>query len=342
MVNKSHHCLVDGVGSVDIVQTLLDASPDAPAIEPAGADAAAAAAAERGGGVLGAPLALVRSGVRALGAGIGVAERALGAGVHPGRARDAASRARAIAELLVRDEFVAAPASSINCRIGAKRRIAVRRVALEQVKQIKTELGGTVNDVVLAAAAGGLRTLLEGRGDEHPEPGLRAMVPVNIRGAGERLALGNRISSLFVHLPVAIEDPRERYRAQIAEAEGLKSGTQAGASADLISLTGLAPPLVHSFLARSLYATRLFNLTITNVPGPQFPLYSFGSRLEQIWPLVPLAADHAIGLAVFSYDGELFLCLNADRDSCEDLELLADATVASIDELSTLARAAGG
>jgi hypothetical protein len=157
---------------------------------------------------------------------------------------------------------------------------------------------------------------------------MRAMVPVNIRTAGDRLAAGNVITSLFVHLPVAESDTRACYARQMEDAEALKSGTQAKGSSGLIELTGMAPPMLHSLLARSLYATRLFNVTITNVPGPQQPLYAFGSRMLKAWPLVPLAAEHALGIAVFSYDGRMFFCLNADRDSVPDL----DVAVAGIEE----------
>ena len=140
-----------------------------------------------------------------------------------------------------------------------------------------------------------------------PEPGLRAMVPMNIRTAADHLSMGNRISSLFVHLPVGAADPAERYRRQVEEAETLKSGTQHEGSSVLLNIGNHMPPVLHSFLARSLFATRLFNVTVTNVPGPQIPLYYFGSKVQEIWPLVPIAASHAVGLAVFSYDGQALL-----------------------------------
>jgi WS/DGAT/MGAT family acyltransferase len=260
---------------------------------------------------------------------------------HPHQAAEALSRARALAEVLVKDELIAAPSSSLNDPIGAHRGLAVMSVPLGELKEIKQSLGGSVNDVVLAATAGGLRELLRSRGETLPAQGLRAMVPVNIRSATERLALGNRITSLFVHLPVAEADPLDRYRRQVEEAEGLKAGSQATGTLAIVSLAGHAPPVLHSFLARSLFATRLFNVTITNVPGPQFPLYAFGSRLEAVWPLVPLAANHGVGLAVFSYDGDLFFCLNADRDSVPDLDVLATGIRTSIEELTHLAAGGG-
>jgi hypothetical protein len=168
------------------------------------------------------------------------------------------------------------------------------------------------------------------------------MVPVDIRAAAERLALGNRITSLFVHLPVAEPDPHRRYELQLDEAERLKAGTQAMGSRDIIDLAAHAPPVIHTFLARSLFATRLFNVTITNVPGPQMPLYAFGSRLRAVWPLVPLAAEHALGVAVFSYDGRVFFCLNVASDSVPDLDVVARGIGDSITELVELSQAAAG
>jgi diacylglycerol O-acyltransferase / wax synthase len=149
--------------------------------------------------------------------------------------------------------------------------------------------------------------------------------------------MGNQISSLFVHLPVSVADPMARYIKQIEEAESLKSGSQTTGSSTLIEVTRHMPPVVHSVLARSMYATRLFNVTITNVPGPQTPLFYFGSKVREIWPLVPIAAEHAVGLAVFSYDGTLYFCVNADRDTVEDLDVLAKGIAESVAELHELA-----
>jgi diacylglycerol O-acyltransferase / wax synthase len=349
LATKTHHCLVDGVGSVDTAHLFLDTEPRPPVrdglvdVLPGDPDRGA----RRTFRVAASPAAGWSHAVRSL-AGLpvriaGAGARLLGGGAqavrHP---REMLERARALTELVVRDELIAAPRTSLNVAIGAKRRIAVTGVPLAELKAIKTRLGGTVNDVVLATAAGGLRRLLLSRGDSLPPQGLRAMVPVNIRAAGEELALGNRITSLFVHLPVDEEDPLARYRRQVEEAESLKAGSQTLGSSTLLDLTRHAPPIIHSFLARSLFASRLFNLTITNVPGPQVPLYAFGSRLTDVWPLVPLAAEHAVGLAVLSYDGRVFFALNADRDSVPDLGVLANGLEESLAELhdAALARTA--
>jgi WS/DGAT/MGAT family acyltransferase len=321
LCTKTHHCLVDGVGSLDAGYVLLDSSPEPhdpgswlpPAVPPA----------DRDGGISRRVLATARAGA--------------GLALHPDRVREVVRRSRALAELLVRDELIAAPASSLNRPIGSERRFEVVRVPLARLKEIKSALGGTVNDVALAAVSGGLRRLLIERGEEPPRQGLRAMVPVNIRQAGEKLALGNRITSLFVHLPVAVGDPFARYRATLEEAESLKHGTQALGGETLLEITASAPPMVHAVLARSLFASRLFNVTVTNVPGPQLPLYAFGARLREVFPLVPIAAEHALGIAIVSYDGNVVFGINADRDTLPDVEVLAEGIEDSLDTMLALA-----
>ena len=259
--------------------------------------------------------------------------------LHP---REALSNARSAVDLIVREELHAAPATSLNVPIGTRRSFEVVRVALADLKEIKSSLGGTVNDVVLAVTASGLRALLQSRGEALPPQGLRAMVPMNVRIASEHLALGNRVSSLYVELPVAQGDPVRRYRETVARSESLKSaGRQAAGSTAVIELTGLAPPVIHATMARALYATRLFNLTITNVPGPQQTLYAFGAPMREIHPLVPLAAEHALGVAAVSYDGNVFFGVVADRDTVPDLEVLVSAMGASVEELLSAARAHG-
>jgi diacylglycerol O-acyltransferase / wax synthase len=350
IVTKTHHCMIDGVGSVDLATILLDTEPERRA--PRNGSSNGAPAMGHGSNTVETPirgwrrtvsliakpyLFVGNAAVRTAQAGLHAAESAVGVAAHPSRARDAVHRSRALAELLVRDELIAAPECSLNRPIGAGRQLAVMTMRLDELKDIKNALGGTLNDVVLAATAGGLRRLLSERGEVIPEPGLRAMVPMNIRTAADHLSMGNRISSLFVHLPVTAADAAERYRLQVEEAETLKAGTQHEGSSLLLNLGNHMPPVLHSFVARSLFATRLFNVTITNVPGPQIPLYYFGSKVQEIWPLVPIAASHAIGLAVFSYDGKLFFCINADRDTVPDLDVLNTGIAESLKELGELA-----
>jgi WS/DGAT/MGAT family acyltransferase len=323
LATKTHHALVDGVGAADAGQLLLDVSR-AGSRRRTTKPAVAAHDADRDGVVehLGG---LVRGGVRLVS--------------HPTRLL---SEAKTAAELMVREELAPAPRSSLNVPIGPRRRYALARARLNDLKAIKNVLGGTVNDVVLTAAAGGLRRLLDERGEELPEHGLRAMVPVNLRTADEGEQLGNRVSSLFVHLPVGEPDPVRRYLVTTGETAELKSGAMAHAGAELIALSALAPPLLHSVLARSTAGARLFNLTITNVPGPTRPLYAFGARLEEVLPLVPLAADHTVGIAVVSYNGKIFFGLSGDRRALPDLDVLRTGIEDSIAELGRAARRADG
>jgi WS/DGAT/MGAT family acyltransferase len=337
LVTKTHHAMVDGVGSVDVGYLMLDSEPDS------GADAEPLVARLEGyrpsdagthrsrrSQVVGALRWMPEHALHAARAGADVA-------LHPRKAAEMLERSRAAVDVIVRDEMIAAPSSSINCGIGATRSFAFVRTSLADVKAIKGSLGGTVNDVVLAAVTGGLRCLLESRGERPPQQGLRAMVPMNVRQASEKLALGNKVSSLFVHLPVSAPTAAERYRRVMDEAEKLKRGTQSLGTSTIISLAGLAPPALHASIARSLYATRLFNVTVTNVPGPQMTLYALGARLREILPLVPLAAEHAVGVAIFSYDGGIVFGVNVAADAVPDLTVLCEGIEAELAALRELA-----
>jgi diacylglycerol O-acyltransferase / wax synthase len=330
LAHKIHHCLVDGVGAVDVAYLLLDVGRDSAASpvlipEPINGNA------------------LVRPGlptppqpvVQAVQAGVDAGRAAVNAALHP---RRAAARARSLAELLVRDELIAAPHSSLNGSIGSTRRFAAVSVPLEDLKAIRRGLGGSVNDVVLAACTSALRQLLLKRREQPPTRGLRAMVPTNVRDAAEHLALGNRISSLFVELPVAEPVAHVRYRRIVAQTEHLKSSGAAEGASMMLDLAALAPPVLHAQLARSLYATRLFNVTITNVPGPQIPLFALGAQLREVHPIVPLAAQHAVGIAIFSYNGRVSFGVIADSESTPDIAVLTEGIEEGIDELNALLR----
>ncbi len=347
LATKTHHCMVDGVGSVDLGHLLLDTTPDAPS-------SPSAASAANGGhtppsfdghrststahGPL-ASLAHVWAGLLPVETILHAAQMGAHGVLHP---RDALRSARSALDIVVREELRAAPLTSLNRPIGTRRRFEVVRVGLADLKEIKNSLGGTINDVVLTVTASGLRALLSSRGEALPAGGLRAMVPMNVRVASEHLALGNRFSSLFVELPVAEADPVRRYRETVIRSKSLKSGGgQAAGTSAALELAGLAPPVFHATIAQALYAKRLFNVTITNVPGPQQTLYALGAPLREMYPLVPLAAEHAVGVAVLSYDGEVFFGVVADRDTVGDLDVLLSALSASVQELLSAARADG-
>ena len=329
LVWKTHHCLVDGVGSVDVVDLLLDPGPAPGASAPPGAPMPVADEPRRGW------LAHAPEPARqAAGTGLAVARAGAHVLMHP---RETLERSRGVVDLLVHDELIAAPRSSLNLPIGATRRIETVHIELEEVQKIRAALGGKVNDVVLCAVAGGLRALLLKRGEDPPRRGLRAMVPVNIRRDSEHGKLGNKVSSLFVELPVAESDLLRRYELVRAEAERRKTAGQALAAATVTGLAELAPPVLHATLARSLYAKRLFNVTITNVPASPRRLFAFGAPMVDVVPIVPLAAEHAVGIAVVSYAGRITFGLYADRATVPDLDVLRDGIAASLFELAALA-----
>jgi diacylglycerol O-acyltransferase / wax synthase len=317
LVTKTHHCLVDGVGSVDIGHLLLDLSPDPPPHAPLPPPEPA----EHGDGRFWLSPSLALRGARS----------GVGAALHP---RQSIERVWAAADLILRDEIRAAPPTSLNGPMSGTRHFATVRVDLADVKEVKTRLGGTVNDVVLAVCTGGLRHLLLSRGEELPEPGLRAQVPVSVRRDDQEHDLGNELTSLFVELPVAVKDPMERYDRVTARAEELKEGSQQAGGRAIIELADLGPPVAGAIVARSMFGgARMFNLTITNVPGPQQRLYAFGAPLVDVLPLVPLFAGHAVGIAVLSYAGQMVFGLNADRVAAPDLAILVEGIERSFAEL---------
>jgi len=333
LAHKTHHCLVDGVGSVDVAYVLLDTSPD-------GANPLLATSApepkREAAEMPGAHSPRLRAEALGLDTAVNLTRAGLHGMTHP---LDTLGAARAAVELVVREELRGAPHTSLNEPIGSSRRFEVLRVPLEDLKTIKNALGGTVNDAVLAITASGLRALLEARGEELPPAGLRAMVPMNTRPIDEHFALGNRISSLFIDLPVAEPDLLGRHHETVERSRSLKDARQARGSTAMLDAAGLAPPVLHASLARSLYATRLFNLTITNVPGAPQTLYAFGAPMREVHPLVPLAAEHAIGVAAVSYDGNVFFGIVADPGRVPDLDVAVDAMRAALDQLLSAARA---
>ncbi len=213
------------------------------------------------------------------------------------------------------------------------------RGELDDLKLVKNELGGTVNDVVLAAVSGALGRYMRARGQSTHELELRALVPISIRTTEERGALGNRVSAMMAPLPLWCEDPVERL-GLITNAMGdLKSSRQAVGATLLTELTDFAPPTIANQAARLQSRQRFFNLVVTNIPGPQFPLYVLGREMEATIPMVPLAKQQAVCVAIMSYNGQLNFGLTGDYDAMPDLDSLAEDLDASITEL---VEAAGG
>ena len=216
------------------------------------------------------------------------------------------------------------------------RRIARNRAGFTSLQQaVRASLGGTVNDVVLAIVSGGLRDLLEERGESVADRTVRALVPVSVRRPGERGVYNNRVSAMFAELPVGIADPAERLESLRAQMDGLKQSKQAVAGDVLTSLSGFAPPMLLAMGARLAARSPSLGLQtgVTNVPGPQQPLYTLGRRLLESFPFVPVIGHVRISIAIFSYDGGLYIGVTGDYDSSSDIDVLTAGIERSMAEL---------
>jgi WS/DGAT/MGAT family acyltransferase len=233
-----------------------------------------------------------------------------------------------------------APHTPLNVDIGPHRRIGIVRFELEEFKQVKDALGGTVNDVMLTVVAGALREWLHSRGVRTEGVELRGLVPVSIRVEQDR-GLGNRIAAMRGPLPVYIGDPVARLRFVKQEMDGLKESKQALGAEVIASVNNFAPPTILAQASRINFSTRLFNLIVTNVPGPQFPLYVLGRELQDVFPVAFLPENHALAIAIMSYNGKLNFGLLADYDGLPDLDVIEQGIVDSLAELKRAARAQG-
>ena len=330
VLSKTHHALVDGISGVDIMSVLFDTSPQPatptdpgdrwlPRPLPSRAQLLAEALVER----TTIPAEIVRS-VKAIFRG----PRRVAEGV-----RDAAVGVGAMAWAGLN----AAPASPYNRSIGPHRRFTWVRADLRDIRAIKDELGGTVNDVVLATVAGALGRHLRRRGQGIDGLELKAMVPVSVRSDIERGALGNRVAAVMAPLPVWCQEPVARLDIVREQLKGLKSGGQAVGAQVLTDLSGFAPPTIMDQASRLIARQRFFNLVVTNVPGPQFPLYLLGRRMLDPFPMAPLAKNQALGIALLSYDGRINFGLVGDYDLLWDLEDLAEDVEESLGELAAAA-----
>lgn len=326
LITKTHHALVDGVSGVDITTVLFDVTPVPEASEPEHEwipepEPSTAHLAARGIEDLAAtPLRLAR--------------RAESAIEHPGPAvQQLTEAAEALGE--VGWAFAnPAPKVPLNVEIGSHRRFFWVRAELEELKKVKNVLGGTVNDVVLAVVTGALRRWLHSRGVRSEGLELRALVPVSIRAPDEHGELGNRIAAMRGPLPVYIEDPVQRLRTVSEAMEGLKQSKQVLGAEVISRFNDFAPPTLLAQASRLNFSTRLFNLIVTNVPGPQIPLYVLGRELEDVFPVAFLPEHHALAVAAMSYNGGIDFGLLGDYDAIDDLEALADGIERSIAELS--------
>jgi len=319
IMSKVHHCMVDGVSGTELLTVVLDLLPDPPRPEPApwhpqAAPSPAALALEAVGEMAVSPFEQMR----AVRAATRVPRHALQ------QARQAGQGLAGLAGLIR-----PTAASSLNGPIGPHRRYAWAATSVDDIKRIRKGVGGTFNDVVLAAITGGFRRLLEARG-EPVDRVLRTMVPVSVRPRDDRgVAVGdgslaNKVSAMFAELPVGLSDPVERLHAVSTQLANLKESRQAVAGEALTSLSGFAPPALLALGARiaTKAAQRNVNTVTTNVPGPQMPLYVLGRKMLSAYPYVPLAGQIRIGIAIFSYDGHVTFGVTGDYDTAADIEVL--------------------
>jgi diacylglycerol O-acyltransferase / wax synthase len=331
IVGKTHHAMVDGVSGVDITTVLFDVEKE-PAEAPKALERWIPRPEPNGAQLLGEALLERTIYPREIARGL----RRIARG--PRRALEKAAE-MALAAGSFAWTGVAAPRSPFNFDVGTHRRFAWVRASLADMKQVKNELGGTVNDVILAAVTGALGRYMRSRGLPTEGLELRAMVPVSVRTAEQHGALGNQVTAMMATLPVWCEDPKQRMEIVRQSMGDLKESKQAMGAALLTQLADFAPTTIAGQAARLQSRQRFFNLVVTNIPGPQFPLYLMGRRMERVFPMVPLAKNQGVCIGIMSYDGQVNFGLIGDYDGMTDLEDLARDLEDSIDELL---EAAGG
>ena len=324
LISKTHHALVDGVSGADVMTVILDLTPEGekleaehwiPDPEPTADQLLAEAVRER----ITSPAELIRS----------AQSMAMDPRKVPNRFVEAA---RALGAF-VGGSLDFAPESTLNTQIGPHRRFETVLSDLDDLKHVKNSLGGTVNDVVLAAVSGGLRHLLKNRGERLEGLELRAMVPVSVRAEEGRSALGNQVASVWAPLPVFEEDPVARLHWVSGKMKDLKSSGQAVGAQVLTSLGEWAPPTVLAQASRLVSRQRAYNLVVTNVPGPQFPLYSLGREMKEVYPVVPLSDNTSLVVGLISYNGAVCWGILGDYDAAKDISVLAEGIEKSVAEL---------
>jgi diacylglycerol O-acyltransferase / wax synthase len=319
LITKAHHCMIDGVGSVELTGSLMRATAEIdrrvdkpPRWLPRPAPTPVELLAGELGRRAAEPFAALEAARRALRdpwavlGGVSDAVRgvgeAIGAGLRP------------------------ASPTPLNTVIGPHRRFDWLSMPLEAVKELKVRLGGTLNDVVLAIVAGALGRFLHGRGVRADALDFRAMIPVNVRSETDRESLGNRITMMVARLPLGERDPRRRLQLVSETTRELKGSKQALGVQTLEEISDWTVTTLFSAFVRLSSRSRPYNVVVTNVPGPQFSTYFLGAPMRAVYPLVPLNHGQALGIALFSYDGGLFWGFNADWDVIPDLHDLVEAT----------------
>jgi diacylglycerol O-acyltransferase / wax synthase len=324
LLTKVHHAMIDGIAAIDLASAMYDFSPQPqiltpqpwhPSPEPTPAELLVDALVEQ-----------VAHPVRAL---TDLAGRTLRT---PSRvAREVGGVLGGLLDVMGAGVF--APPSPFNRRVGPNRRFAMVEAPVQTLKEVKRALGGTVNDVVLATVAGGLHRLIKQRREATRGRALRAMVPVSVRSKDERSVMGNRVSTIFVDLPIGPMTAKRRLSQISDKTRHLKDSNYAVGAAFLMNIGTWAPPTIHAMAARAAARSRVINLVVSNVPGPQVPMYIAGAKLLAQYPIMPIAETMGLSIAVTSLAGTMAFGITADWDTLPDIELLAEAMGDALDEL---------
>ncbi|MGA7271132.1 MAG: wax ester/triacylglycerol synthase family O-acyltransferase [Acidimicrobiia bacterium] len=327
LIAKIHHCMIDGLSGVDLTTILLNVTPGseieeapewAPRPAPTHAELAVASAART------ARLTIER--LTSVGSLLADSKSTL----------DRVTQTATAALNSLRSGWLSmADKTPLNADIGPNRRFDWTETPLEDIKQIKNQLGGTVNDAVLAVVAGAVRHFfLAHRQFDVEGIEFRIMNPVSIRKADQRGALGNQVAMWLLELPLDEPDPAARLEVIRQETTRLKRTNQALGASTLVDLSRGTPITLLSLASRVAGPRmRPFNMTVTNVPGPQFPMYLLEARMLANYPIVPLWAQHGLGIALFSYDGRLFWGIHADYDTVPDTADFIDSIHVSTGQL---------
>lgn len=329
IISKVHHCMVDGIAGVGLLEALLDLEPDAPTMPPE----PWAPSPEPSG------LAMVLDAWGGLAGD--VADRVRGL---PDMVRDPLATLRSLeatGEGLVRfgRNLIFTPPLSVEGTIGPHRVWAYSSASIDDVRLIRKSLGGTLNDVVLAAVTRGYRDLLLSRGDDVDHAVLRTLVPVSVRGATAKGIPDNRVSAILYELPVSFEDPVARLVAVQSQMSQLKESHMPEAGDAVTAFANLLPPMVVGSTTRLAMRIshdrpqRALNTVTTNVPGPQFPLYCLGREMIEHRPYVPISHGIRVGTAILSYNGRLSFGVTGDFDTVTDVSVVADGIAAGMQEL---------
>ena len=331
LITKTHHSLIDGIAGVDLATVLFDISPNPPQLANSGRPWQPRS--EPG------TTHLLAAGMQgALRTGLALVEGAMDALAHPERALSKAREAAEGVGEIIWAGLNPAPETPLNVPIGPHRRFVAVTSQLEDLKTIKNAFGGTVNDVVLAVVAGALRSFLISRGRRTEGVEMRALVPVSVRSEHEHEQGGNRIVVMRGPLPVYISDPLNRLRFVSNAMDGLKESKQALGAEVISGAQNFAPPTILAQASRLNFSTRLFNLIVTNVPGPQFPLYVLGREMLQAIPVAFLPENHALAIAIMSYNGQMNFGLLGDFDALPDIDVIGENIAEELATLLALAR----